>query len=116
MQETSEWDRLTPRCAALREPPAQITSFVEGSVAVMLLSGTGNFFNSRSAAGNFSVPSARPRSRAARPVLFNHKSAVFFFLSPPPSSPLLSAAHLTVVLSLINTAVEEPPDAAFFSS
>lgn len=43
MQETSEWDRLTRGCAVLREPRAQISSFVEGSVTVMLLSGTQNF-------------------------------------------------------------------------
>lgn len=43
MQETSEWDCVTRGCAVLREPRAQISSFVEGSVTVMLLSGTQNF-------------------------------------------------------------------------
>lgn len=42
MQETSEWDCLTRGCAVLREPRAQISSSVEGSVTVMLLSGTLN--------------------------------------------------------------------------
>lgn len=42
MQETSEWDCLTRGCAVLREPRAEISSFVEGSVTVMVLSGTRN--------------------------------------------------------------------------
>lgn len=110
MQETSEWDCLTRGCAVLPEPRAQISSFVEGSVTVMLLSETQNF------SPVLLTPALlretfqfllRGLTLVLYDLYFNHKS-VF--------SASASAAHLTVMLSLIYTVVEELVDACFLSN
>lgn len=93
------------RCAA--QPPAQISSFVEGSVSVMLLSRTLNFSPA------LLTPDLLRETFLFLPggltlvlyhLYFNHKSGF-------PASA--SAAHLTVVLSLIYTVLEELIDACF---
>lgn len=97
MQETSEWDRLTRGCAAPRQPQAQISSSVEGSATVMLLSGDSGFqlcsLNSASAAETFLFP---PRGLA----LVLQDLFFFFFKGVFISQKCLSAsaavAHLTV--------------------
>lgn len=107
MQETSEWDCLRRGCAVPREPRAQISSFVEGSVAVMLLSGTPNF-----------SPALLTPDLLRETFLFlpGGLTLVLYHLyfNPKRVFPASAcAAHLTVVLSLIYPVVEELTDACF---